>query len=806
MLITRLRLVNFRQHEDTDLLLGPGLTGIVGPNGAGKTTLLEAIAFVMYGMPAARGNKDSVRRRGAPPRSVMEVEMEFDLGAHRHRVVRGLTRADLYLDGQAEPIATGLDGVTDRVERLLGMTRDEFFNTYFTGQKELAVMAEMKPVERARFLSRVLGHEKLATAQERNRIHRNELATRAATLRATLPDPATITIAEQEASTRLHRAKLAAEDARRQLGQSRTALGMVRPEVERLTAVRDRASRLDGDLRVALAARLTAEADVGRHAAQLASAAAAVTRAAELDVEIQPLAALRQEEQGLARAAEGARDRDLLVLTHADAVARRAVLLEEIGRLPAAETLAQLVERGKQLRTESLHAEKVAADLRLAWANDRQEAETKRQALLDQYRDLDQQFRQVDASGGEGPCPTCGKPLGEGRAPLLAMLGDKMEEVKLNGTFYARRIEQLAAEPDELTQADLRRVDVAQQLEDARRTHALMLADARRGDDLRTQLEQVTTSLADLDERVAAVPLAYDGGRHAALQRDVTRLEDLARERERVAVTAGQRAAAEAALAGAKAAHDAALAAVAALEVERQALGFDAEAFSRAQAALQQADAEERAAQLALVAAEADCSAGVAAVAQAGAAREAYAERQRQVREAELDHLLRNELDRAFTDLRTDLNNDLRPELAELASGFLGDLTQGRYDDLELDEQYMATVVDDGEAKPVISGGEEDVVNLALRLAISQMIADRAGQPLSLLVLDEIFGSLDESRRAAVVELLRSLADRFPQVILITHIDTVREGFDRIVRVRYDGARRTAVVSDEPVEGRDVAA
>ena len=92
-------------------------------------------------------------------------------------------------------------------------------------------------------------------------------------------------------------------------------------------------------------------------------------------------------------------------------------------------------------------------------------------------------------------------------------------------------------------------------------------------------------------------------------------------------------------------------------------------------------------------------------------------------------------------------------------------------------------LVDDGEAKGVISGGEEDVANLALRLAISQMIAERAGQPLSLLVLDEIFGSLDDDRRAAVVELLRGLADRFPQVILITHIDTVRDGFDRIIRV-----------------------
>ena len=88
--------------------------------------------------------------------------------------------------------------------------------------------------------------------------------------------------------------------------------------------------------------------------------------------------------------------------------------------------------------------------------------------------------------------------------------------------------------------------------------------------------------------------------------------------------------------------------------------------------------------------------------------------------------------------------------------------------------------------KPVISGGEEDLANLVLRLAISQMIAERAGQSFSLLVLDEVFGSLDESRRHNVVELLRRLQDRFEQVILITHIESVREGLDRVIAVRYD--------------------
>jgi exonuclease SbcC len=161
------------------------------------------------------------------------------------------------------------------------------------------------------------------------------------------------------------------------------------------------------------------------------------------------------------------------------------------------------------------------------------------------------------------------------------------------------------------------------------------------------------------------------------------------------------------------------------------------------------------------------------------------------------DLIFNQELDRAFTDLRDDLNAALRPDLSDAASLLLRDLTNGRYTDLEMTEDYVPAIVDDGESKTVLSGGEEDIANLALRLAISQMIADRAGQPFSLLVLDEVFGSLDEERRSAVVDLLRGLADRFPQVILITHIESVRDGFDRVIRIDYDVERGIASARDE---------
>ena len=164
MRLNRLRLQNFRQHADTEIEFDSGLTGIIGPNGAGKSTILESIAWALYGGDTARGGKDTIRfSRSAGARVGAHVELDFELGGHLYSVVRGLTMAELYLDGGAQPIANSATAVGELLQRRLGMSRSEFFNTYFTGQKELAVMAVLTATERAQFLSRVsFGYEKAA--------------------------------------------------------------------------------------------------------------------------------------------------------------------------------------------------------------------------------------------------------------------------------------------------------------------------------------------------------------------------------------------------------------------------------------------------------------------------------------------------------------------------------------------------------------------------------------------------------------------------------------------------------------------
>jgi exonuclease SbcC len=225
-------------------------------------------------------------------------------------------------------------------------------------------------------------------------------------------------------------------------------------------------------------------------------------------------------------------------------------------------------------------------------------------------------------------------------------------------------------------------------------------------------------------------------------------------------------------------------------------------------ARLQFLAAQQRAADadVARARAEGEVAAAATALAAARVRQEQVARDAERRRVLRADRLLHEELDKAYGELREELNARMRPELGELASVFLTDLTDDRYGEFELDDQYRIILLENGVPKPVISGGEEDVANLALRLAVSQLIAERSGQPFSLLVLDEVFGSLDDVRRANVVELLRRLQDRFAQVVVITHIDAVRDGLDRIIEVRYDETRGCSTVAGadgEPLDAGD---
>jgi exonuclease SbcC len=179
---------------------------------------------------------------------------------------------------------------------------------------------------------------------------------------------------------------------------------------------------------------------------------------------------------------------------------------------------------------------------------------------------------------------------------------------------------------------------------------------------------------------------------------------------------------------------------------------------------------------------------------------EEYQRKQKLLREKQQELILGNTLVKTLQDFRTALNTQLRPTLAEYAGEFLSRVTGGRYSQLEIDEQYNFTLRDDDALKTVISGGESDVVNLCLRLGLARLITERAGLPLSLLILDEVFGSLDAERRQNVLEVLRELRTWFQQILVISHIEDINEAADRCLWIRRDEQTRSSVVRENQEE------
>jgi len=796
MELRRLRLENFRQHEVTDLEFGPGLTGIVGPNGSGKTTLLEAIAWALYGVQAVRGDRDSIRRLGAKGRSKVEVVLEFRLGAHEYVVTRNLYNAELRVDGH--PVANSLTAVSDKLGRVLGMSHDEFFSTYFTGQRELAVMGARKPAERAAFLSRVLGYERLQLGQERVRERRNQLGAELKGLEAGLPDKQQLETERAAAMARLAERKQAAAEARAARVKSADSLAKEQPKWKEWEERRERILSLDGERRMADQQVIAARQEFQRLDKELADALTAQQELERLETDLAPLTALKQEVETLERlqreeVARRADEAQLAELKRSAATLERRIveLADAPGGWERAEQAAQEVAQRLQA------AELVVGEAHAAWQRDLEHVKTKRQELRDHYRDVKEQRDKIASLGRDGVCPTCQRPLGAEYETVLGVLERQLEDITINGNFFKQRMEQLAERPDPVLQAEAARDAVRKENRAATERAGALRAHADERARAVQQREAAAQRTKELEARLAARPTGYDRARHDAVRAALAQLEPVARE----AAVLQARATRAAALV-----KEAEQAEVQLSKRELQAKqlaeaiaaeGFSEDRFKRARERYERVTGALREAELQEVETGGHLTRAEEVVVEAERRIAERAARERRIDAVKADQRLHNELDRAYSELRAELNARMRPEIAELASTFLSDLTDGRYDTAELTDDYVVTIVDAGIPKPVISGGEEDLANLVLRLAISQMIAERAGRPLSLLVMDEVFGSLDESRRQHVLSLLRRLADRFPQVVLITHIDQIREGLDRVFRIDYSAATGVSVARDE---------
>jgi exonuclease SbcC len=81
------------------------------------------------------------------------------------------------------------------------------------------------------------------------------------------------------------------------------------------------------------------------------------------------------------------------------------------------------------------------------------------------------------------------------------------------------------------------------------------------------------------------------------------------------------------------------------------------------------------------------------------------------------------------------------------------------------------------------SGGETMRINFAIRVALSRLLARRAGASLETLVIDEGFGALDADGRERFVEAITSVQNDFKRILVVTHIDDLKDRFPTQIQI-----------------------
>ncbi|HET6566717.1 MAG TPA: SMC family ATPase [Rhodothermales bacterium] len=139
------------------------------------------------------------------------------------------------------------------------------------------------------------------------------------------------------------------------------------------------------------------------------------------------------------------------------------------------------------------------------------------------------------------------------------------------------------------------------------------------------------------------------------------------------------------------------------------------------------------------------------------------------------------------------------PELEERANELLDRLTDGKMH-VKLEtlkdkktggtKETLDIIITDelgaARAYETFSGGEAFRVNFALRIALSQLLAERSGVRVRTLFIDEGFGTQDTQGIQNLVEAIQTIQEDFDKILVITHLEELKEAFPVRIEVEKD--------------------
>ncbi len=837
MIPLRLSVRNFLCYRD-DVppldLRGIHVACLCGANGHGKSALLDAMTWCLWGQ--ARTGTQNHNDLIAYGESECRVELDFLARGQEHRAIRrrrrsgqGRTEVDLFiLDdvGQARSMSGNSVRETNwKIQNLVGMDYTTFVNTAFLLQGRSDEFTRKTPAERKAVLSSVLDLGLYETLQASAASHRDQWQSE---------------VVRTEGALAQHRNLLdAIADPSDELTDIALRLRSLDERIEAATAEADRLRDAVAGLRrtqaEAAAAGLRIDVlrvDIGKSkqtaaaiAERIEQAQALEKKAAEICVGAKDLKTTRADMERLqASRAEYDRLR-----------ARRSDLLAAIERMRAQttaeanqleryldDTLRPSAARADDLAREfqalaeadsALAADRSVLETEIAESSDLQREIVLARADLDRCvaegKDLRAKQREIQSAGAV--CPLCRTPLSDDSCGDISALYEAEIRAKLaQHEEITRTLDNLSVGHENL-QARIGKRDssLTQRQRQLQQQRGRLEQEQRQCDEAAhllaaslPRLEQLQTALsgnnfahveraalAELD--LAVTRLEYDEQSLEEATKKVRSLQPWDFELRRLQDARSRLPEDQASLAQTQA-H---------LSRLNEELGETEATLAEARSAVADLPEMER------EATDADKAvAGLAAERDALLTRQGRLQADAERRTAYLEEIdaLKNRRmsSSAEQSIYSDLYNAFGrggvpamlidaavPRIEAEANLLLGRMTDSRLA-LKLETQRVRQSGNVAETLDILvndelgsrsydlfSGGEAFRINLALRIALSKVLAQRMGLPLPTLFIDEGFGTQDAAGRERIVDAIASIQEDFEKIIVITHLDELKDLF-----------------------------
>jgi exonuclease SbcC len=812
---------------------------VSGPNGAGKSSLLDAITFALYGK--ARKNDEAIINSACPKASVI---LDFQYEQATYRVARSITRGK---GGQVDffiynPELENWKTLSERtasetntkIEKTLRLDYETFINASFFLQGKADSFAMKKPSERKQILASILGLDEWERYREFARQKRSQLESELSLNKSKLDECQAEIDEEPKRQQELAELEKEKAEAHTLLVEMQLLRAKQQSEETRLKAQRDTLERIKQLLIKAESDQAESIDLIARKNEQLKACQTELERASQVKADYETYKTLRQTLEGFdglqdqVRPIEDQR-RDMIAQIEKEKAvlnSKLQILENEASRLKTEHSQIEALENqntsieveldslAKQVqRRSSLEAELAAL----------QEKAGTLQAELGQIenkgRELNERMAKLDQVQG-AVCPLCGQSLSEtDRETLIEELESERnasrELYTSKQTERSQTLRSLEAGRTELqeiaklegrlnsgrvqSEGLLRRIEALEKNQtDWQAGKAADLESLTAQLSSGNLLPEVTAQVKALEAELAK--FGYDPGKHAELKQKVKADESIETQVHHLEIAAND----------AKNHQDALKELETRLkkqEIESEKITQEHDELAAKLAADSAGLTDGRQIELELQQAQ-EAEARILRflggaqqrIKAIDVQRERYKDLLAEASEIRKDIDRLKQLEKAFgkDGVPALLIEQALPELQENADDILKRLTndamtvyfatQRDYKDSKRKDKQdtLDILISDGGSTrdyETYSGGEAFRINFAIRLALSHVLAHRAGARLQTLVIDEGFGNQDAEGRDKLIQAINEVSNDFAKVLVITHLDELKDIFSTRIEV-----------------------